>query len=283
MVDEKKKKEPEVEVVGLDDETPQKQSLFGKLKKFILPVGIGIGSMFIMIAVYVFIIGGSHPTDENSQKAASESSAEEGRAVDLDKSGDKTQLVIIEDASSKKKHKSEKQVEKQGEKKKKAHKVDTVKLTRENPDEIEIDTMEIMKGLEFIFATPDQEMMDKAMTPQDSIDTLNWIQKEMAELDKKIQEYEKKKNELDALEYRVSQSLLGIEQAESSRIIKLARLYDGMKPHEVGKLFANLSNDVIISILPCMKPANASKILALLPPKRAARISTSMITVLEDK
>jgi len=56
-----------------------------------------------------------------------------------------------------------------------------------------------------------------------------------------------------------------------------------MKPEEVGKLFANLSDDIVLSILPQMKPANASKILALLPPKRAARISTSMITVLEDK
>jgi len=278
MVDEKKKKEPEVEVVGLDDETPQKQSLFGKLKKFILPVGIGMGSMLIMLAVYVFIIGGGHRNDENSQKTETESSADESHAIDPDNSGDKTQLVIIEEAAgSKKTHKSEKQ------EKNKAHKVDTVKLTRENPEEIEIDTTEIMKGLEFIFATPDQEMMDKAMTPQDSIDTLNWIQKEMVKLDKKTKELEAKRKEYETIEYKVNQSLLKLEQAESARIINLARLYDGMKPHEVSKLFANLSNDVIISIIPRMKPANASKILALLPPKRAAKISTSMITVLEDK
>ncbi len=59
--------------------------------------------------------------------------------------------------------------------------------------------------------------------------------------------------------------------------------YDGMKAQDIAKLFANLSDDVIISLIPRMKPANASKILALLPPKRAARLSTKMITVLEDK
>ena len=35
----------------------------------------------------------------------------------------------------------------------------------------------------------------------------------------------------------------------------------------------------LVAIIPRMKPANAAKLLALLPPKRAASISTQLITV----
>jgi flagellar motility protein MotE (MotC chaperone) len=93
---------------------------------------------------------------------------------------------------------------------------------------------------------------------------------------------DKREKELEKLEYKVNQGLMKIGQAESARIINLARLYDGMKPEAVAQLFANLSDEVILSLLPRMKSANAAKILALMPPKRAARISTQMITVLED-
>ncbi len=274
MVDEKDKKDLQEEVVGLDDETPQKKSIFDKLKKFLLPVAIGAGSMMIVLIVYVFVFS-DHAADTDSHSEASETSRRDNQSEDNDES---EQLAIIETTDSEAHdEKVKREVTKKG------HKVDTISLPREDYGKIEIDTAKIMKDLEFIFATPDQEKIIEGMTPQDSVDTLNWLEKETAELDKKTKEYEKKKKELEALEYKVDQSLLRIGQAESARIISLARLYDGMKPKEVGKLFANLSNDIIISILPRMKPANASKILALLPPKRAAKISTSMITVLEDK
>ncbi|RKX18764.1 MAG: magnesium transporter MgtE, partial [Candidatus Zixiibacteriota bacterium] len=71
------------------------------------------------------------------------------------------------------------------------------------------------------------------------------------------------------------------EQVESARITSIARLYDGMRPEQVGKLFENLDDKAVMAILPRMKSANAAKIMAIMPPKRAARISTKMITVME--
>ncbi len=283
MVDEKEKKDLQEEVVGLDDETPPKQSVFNRLKKFLLPAVIGAGSMLAVLVVYVFVFSDAPALDEDSYSETSEASRQEGSTDKSDEPSESAQLVTVDPTESGQKNKTATHGdENKREVIKKGHKVDTISLPHEDYREFEIDTAEIMKELQFIFATPDQERIIEGMTPQDSVDTLNWLEKEMAELDKKTKEYEKKRKELEALEYKVDQSLLRIGQAESARIINLARLYDGMKPHEVGKLFANLSNDIIISILPRMKPASASKILALLPPKRAAKISTSMITVLEE-
>ena len=147
---------------------------------------------------------------------------------------------------------------------------------------MEIDTASIMKELDFLFYTPEMDEDVLGMAPADSVDTLNWIEKEMAALLDEKKAVETQKKELEELKYKIDQGLIRIEQAESARVIKLARLYDGMKANEVAKLFANLSDDMIISLLPRMKPANASKILGLMPPKRAAKLSTKMISVLED-
>jgi flagellar motility protein MotE (MotC chaperone) len=272
MVDEKSKKSMKEKVVGLDEATPAAKSTFGKLKKFLLPAAIGIGSMLAMMAIYI-LVSGDNPNSQNiSQTETTETTHQSARAENPDISG--TQ------------HKENNETHANGnirEVIKKGNKKDTVKIPEENKETFAIDTAAIMKDLDYLFATPEQETAVDGMTPQDSVDTLNWIQREMAKLNKKIAEAEKKQTELEALENRVNESLVKVDQAESARLVSLARLYDGMKPDEVGKLFANLSDDLIIELLPRMKPANASKILALLPPKRAAKISTSMITVLEDK
>ena len=284
MVDDKNKKSSKEKVVGLDDEKPQKNSVFDKLKKYLLPAAIGIGSMLVVLIVYVFIFSKPPSPEEDSHTGAAETSQHEAGNVKSVNSGEPARHKIINPIESSQKSKVEMHAEKTGrEVIKKGNIIDTINLPGEDYQEIEIDTAAIMKDLDFLFATPGQEKMVKGMTPQDSVDTLNWLEKKMAELDTKIAKFEKKKQELEALEERIKEGLSKVDQAESARITNLARLYDGMKPEEVGKLFANLSDDIVLSILPQMKPANASKILALLPPKRAARISTSMITVLEDK
>jgi flagellar motility protein MotE (MotC chaperone) len=112
----------------------------------------------------------------------------------------------------------------------------------------------------------------------------------MAKLDREREDINNQKielardrKELQALEYQVNTALATLEQAESARVINLARLYDGMRPDAVAKLFENLNDEAVMVLLPRMKPANAAKILAIMPPKRAAKISTKMITVLEKR
>jgi len=243
----------------------KKLLLFRWLKKFLIPAVSALGSFALAVVLFTFVFDGNkeiEPEIISAESAAIDSSATKSHKTPevAKKPADKT---IDEKTAT-------------------PESAEPEKFTKEDVAKIEIDTSEIMKELDFLFVTPEDEAGGLGMTPEDSLDTLSWIEKEMANLIEEKNKIEVEKKELEALKYKIDQGLIKIEQAESSRIIKLARLYDGMKPNEVTKLFANLSDEVVISILPRMKSANASKILGLMPPKRAAKLSTKMITVLED-
>ena len=60
-------------------------------------------------------------------------------------------------------------------------------------------------------------------------------------------------------------------------LVYMAKLLDGMKPDEMTGLVAELDNKMILKVLPKMKPQNASKLLAQLPAKRAAAITTALL------
>ncbi len=255
---ENKEKQAE-EIVGLDDDDfkdeeqeASKPGLLDKYKKYLLPAAIAVGSFVIAIVTSKFLAAPAHEVSEEVYV--------EG-LVDSNKS-------------------------------KESNVIEQSKFTEDG-----LDTTAIMAELAFLNYTPEMEAKRKkqmadgsldnssegiaGMTPQDSVDTLNWLYKELAKLDKAKAKNAKQIKELKALEYKIDQALIKIEQAESSHIINLARLYDGMRPEQVGKLFENLDDKAVMAILPRMKSANAAKIMAIMPPKRAARISTKMITVLE--
>jgi flagellar motility protein MotE (MotC chaperone) len=283
MAEEKKKaeqaKEPRKELheEAQKPEKPEekktpKVSLLARLKglkKFALPALSALGAFAVSSVIYMFVLS-DKPSTDGTLEDSSDVAVQEVKTEPADQTAakaDKKRLPGRQDASKPRKD---------------AAPAKEKKFSKEDVDAMEIDTTEIMKELEFLFATPEMDAAALGLTPEDSLDTLNWIQKEMAKLDKARTEQEKRMKELQALEYKIDQCLVKIEQAESTRIAKLARLYDGMKAAEVAKLFANLDDNTILSVLPRMKPANASKILGLIPPKRAARISTRMITVLEN-
>lgn len=162
-------------------------------------------------------------------------------------------------------------------------------LSEEEMDELlslnelfeELDTSAILEEMGMWGESSDKETEDGGMAPQDSLDTLSWIEHEMQKINAEKDSLETLKEELQKVENNVNQALERLDQAETTRITKLARLYDGMKPAEVARLFDNLPDSIIITIIPKMKPSNASKILGLIKPGRAAKISTKMITVME--
>lgn len=289
MADEKEKSKetgPDQEVYGLDDEKPQKASLFGKLKKLFIPISIAVGALVISILIFSFVLNGNSKNgvqvveDDKAKTEIHAAGSEEHTAEAPHGSMSEDQDDILKTLE----HLISKERAQRAERMERAEST-TIEETSPKRESgfIEIDSTQIMKELEFLFYTPEMDgEIGSEMTPEDSVDTLSWIQKEMARLAEEKMLLEKQRKELQAMEYKVDQSLVKIQQAESARIINLARLYDGMKPEQVAKLFGSLDDDVIIAILPRMKPANAAKILAVLPPKRAARISTQMITVLED-
>ena len=250
---------------NVEEKATDKPSLISRLKKYLVPVVSAAGSFALAVVLFTFVLDGNKAIEPETLPA--ESAVIDSSAVETHETPGLADRMVDKAADTKTPA---------------AEKVETEKFTKEDIDRIEIDTSEIMKELDFIFYTPEDDAAALGLTPQDSLDTLSWIEKEMAALVEEKNKIEVEKKELEALKYKIDQGLIKIEQAESNRIIKLARLYDGMKANEVTKLFANLSDEVIISLLPRMKAANASKILGLMPPKRAARLSTEMITVLED-
>lgn len=117
------------------------------------------------------------------------------------------------------------------------------------------------------------------MSAGDSLQAVNWLETEKARLVKKSSELDKLTKKLDAQERSVDQKLKKLGQVEANRLLGLAKLYDGMKPDQVARMIVKMEDKMIVSILPRMKSANASKILGLLPPERGARISKLMISV----
>jgi flagellar motility protein MotE (MotC chaperone) len=257
------------EIVGLENEKPDMQSLFTRLKKYVIPAGIAVGASVISIVVFLLVTGDR--VNEESNSEINQMGVENTQAADFN--NEKSPKSYSQDENKKADETTDENIDS----------IITEKYTKVNLDKYEVDTTEIMQELNYLFITPEDEINDIGLSPQDSIDTLSWLDKEMVKLNDRLREVESRERELEKLEYRVNQGLIKINQAESARIANLARLYDGMKPIEVAKLFANLSDGVVISIVPRMKPAHASKIIALMPPKRAAKISTQMITVLENK
>ena len=160
--------------------------------------------------------------------------------------------------------------------------VKSTTLTAEDLLVIDFDTSEIMKELAFLDFNPEEEAPVDSTDTNAVVDTLSQIQKERALLAAEKSDLDRNRTELGEKENKVNQGLAKIEQAEAARIISLARLYDGMKAEEVARLFENLDDSLVVAIIPRMKPVNAAKLLALLPPKRAASISTQLITVIDN-
>jgi len=145
---------------------------------------------------------------------------------------------------------------------------------------------DIMDNLAFLDYQPDEsevmaEEEDLAMSVEDSVETMNWLEAEKAALAEREAALATGERDLKLLDKTVSKKLLTLEQAELSRINNLARLYDGMDPRSVAQLMANLDDKTVVSLIPRMKIKNASAVLALMPPKRAAKLSKQMITIAE--
>lgn len=119
-------------------------------------------------------------------------------------------------------------------------------------------------------------------TPRDSLEATDWLKEERQRLTTWEAQLGDRQKELARLDEAISRKMLVLEQAESARIASLARLYDGMDSRAVAKLMSSLDDETVVSILPRMKAKNASQVLQLLPPARAAKLSKQMITIAEN-
>ena len=159
---------------------------------------------------------------------------------------------------------------------------DTIPTFEDDPTVME----NIVGNLAFLDYEPEIEEMETgeekyAISAEDSIAEANWLEQEKTALAHKEKELNTRQAELESLDKEVSRKLLVLEQAQTTRINSLAKLYDGMDPRSVAQLMANLDNETVVAILPRMKTKNASSVLELVPAKRAAKLSKQMITIAE--
>lgn len=140
----------------------------------------------------------------------------------------------------------------------------------------------IMDNLAFLDGAPDESEIAEdvqEVARQDSLKQVNWLDEEKAALAARETDLAQREKALAKLDKDVSGKVLKIDQAKTSRINNLAKLYDCMDPRSVAQLMANLDDATVVSLIPRMKTKNASAVLALMPPKRAAKLSKQMITI----
>ena len=144
----------------------------------------------------------------------------------------------------------------------------------------------MLKAIELADQKAQNDTVSATTTPevntQDSIKESGWLQKEKQKLATRETEINKRQRDVEASEQKLSQKMLKIEQASAERIASVAKLYDGMEPDAVAKLMANLDDTTIVAVLPHMKQKNASLVLSLMPPPRAAYITKQIINLASE-
>ncbi len=292
--DPKEKQVPEV--VGLDDsdlgETSpvEKKSILTKLKVYLVPTAVGLGSLVLASVAAKFTAGPKEPSEPSELSDQAHQEDMEGvlnltEAVPTEQDMAENLANTEAESESESANDSHSQLNEPG--------FDTSQaleeLARLGFGDFKEKESSPIKEVPATTKLRTPESSGKSIAASDSVDTLRWLDKEMArikleearltQLRKQVYQETDSLTEIKEKLDRVQKSL---EQAESSRIVELARLYDSMKPEDVVKLFENLDDEAVMAILPRMKSANAAKILGQMPPKRAAKISTKMITILED-
>lgn len=265
---EEKKQAPNVEEIktvsdeSLDEAEQQETPAGGfkpLIKKFLIPAVIGLAALLVSLAIPRFL-----QSDKKSQEEILAEPAVDSAVVET---GNRDSLLQVA-----------------------ARPLEVDELDAEELEELlamrnlfdQLDTAAILEEMAMMDGIHDELDIDSApMSASDSVDTLNWMDREMEKIAAERDSLKLLKEEMQVLTNKVMQASNKLDQAEAARLTKLARLYDGMKPAEVANLFDNLSDSLIVLILPKMKPAHASKILGLMKPKRAASISTKLITVAE--
>jgi flagellar motility protein MotE (MotC chaperone) len=234
-------------------EAPQPSSSKGNLMKYIMMGGGGLALVLIIafgIAFFLKPKKAAEPEASTQQSAATESHTEVKPPVPMSDSA--------------------------------AAGTDTAD-TLDQADPTAMD--KIMDNLAFLDYTPDSSEMTSdqtGMSVEDSLKEMNWIKQQKDSLTQWEKTLNDRQKKLDRQQQDVDKKILVIEQAESSRVTELAKLYDGMDSRAVARLMTNLDDATVIAILPKMKTKNASEVLQLLPAQRAARLSKQLITIAEN-
>ena len=261
---DKKKETPKPEEAAQAKSEKSENAGMSSFVKYLLFGGAGLVAVVLIAVATLFLVGGGKSDKSAEAGAASDSTAQASLPTankDSATSGDSTtkaedlEALVAKDTS----------------------------LAFLDQGQAAVQT--IVSNLEALDQAPtnaDLMAAESAMSNEDSLAAIEWLSQEKAKLASREKELDARENDLKIRESKVLQGVTRIEQAESSRTAKLAALYDGMDATAVAKLAANLDDETIVALLPRMKPKNASAVLGLMPPARAAKLSKEMVTIAED-
>lgn|GEM_PF-901731 len=286
------------------EETPA-PSLMTKLKKFMIPGAIGIGAIVITAVVMTFVMGGGEPAP--NEEAAADSTAHASAEAHQPADGHATPAKEVSHSesgheSADASHADDSQVSSShhpevpqsliADGHEETHmpesmpEVDALPQVDENDPKVIDDIMQTLAFLDYQPEDGEIPGVETGMSAEDSAKEQSWLDEEKAKLDEREEDLQtreralaEQRRELDRIESDVNKKLLKLEQAETTRINALAKLYDGMDPRSVVQLVNNLDDATVVALLPRMKTKNASAVMALMSPKRAARLSKQMITI----
>jgi flagellar motility protein MotE (MotC chaperone) len=100
---------------------------------------------------------------------------------------------------------------------------------------------------------------------------------EKADLQQQKAQLLSEKTELENLRAEINRLMAAKKKADEDRMYSLAKIYDGMDQERLAAVFNQMNDSLVVSILPKMKPANASTVLEFLPAQRSARISEMLL------
>ena len=104
------------------------------------------------------------------------------------------------------------------------------------------------------------------------------VRKVLAALDSARQEKQAQQASIDELKKQVESLQAEKGVAQSVNVKQLAKVYDAMKPVEAAAIISKLDNELVVSLLKMVKKRQAAKIMAALPPERAATLSQTIGT-----
>lgn len=89
-------------------------------------------------------------------------------------------------------------------------------------------------------------------------------------------ELDLKFTELAALRKEIEELLGKQSEAEKSRVTRLVKIYEGMKPKEAARIFDTLDIDVLVSVISEMSERKVAPVLAAMNPERARTVTIIM-------
>jgi flagellar motility protein MotE (MotC chaperone) len=123
----------------------------------------------------------------------------------------------------------------------------------------------------------DSLAIDTIMSEEDSIRHVQWYDAQKLEIEKEKIQIRAATGRLQALKIETETLLNQRKNLETTSIANMAKLFETMKANDVAAIMENIPNVKVGLIIQKMKKQSASKVMASLPSKRAARITMELI------